>query len=455
MSVYDVSGNIVDYIYSVSGNAVDVAYDVNGNEVYSSGGLISFNIFEPTNAPTNYISASSRNNRGDILDVSTSQFLSLFYDDYLTNPPDGVTVTKSSIGKDNSGTYDIYEYDFCPTNWSRLILLSSGMHSYELSASFGLANFINNLYSDDNLSNEAFRYIRENVRIKVIPVINPWGFNQNPKKYGDNIGVNPNRNFDYDDRWNDFPSYTPAQNEWNVKGAYPFAVAETINLAKWADENWTAEFWIDCHTDNDNGSYDLDVYSLSGSKLATPINNAITKIRTWFAGKYSKSAVVKHLLDSDGSIRQFWSEYVSGVPTFTLEQSPRRTTFGTTAQNSASDISNYCTNLSTFVQEFLMRKYVHHEVVPIVSVGTAENITIDASNNGARSRTVEVAVSPSDTTQNRFMWTSSDESVCAVYGGTEKTLIVALSNGTATITGTNRYNNNLSVSFTVTVTGIA
>ena len=452
MSVYDLSGNIVNYLYSQSGNALDVAYDVNGNEVYSAGGLIGFDIFEPINAPTNYISANSSGSRGDILNVSTSQFLSLAYDDYLTNSPDGVTVTKSSIGKDNSGTYDIYEYDFCPTNWSRLILLSSGMHAYELPASFGLANFINNLYSDDNLSNEAFQYIRENVRIKVIPVVNPWGFNQNPKKYGSDNGVNPNRNFDYDDRWNDFPSYTPAQNEWNVKGAYPFAVAETINLAKWANANWTAEFWIDCHTDNANGQYDLDVYSLSGSKLATPIENAVDKLKSWFAEKYSRTAVVKHLLDSEGSIRQFWSEYVSGIPTFTLEQSPCRITFGTSAQNEAQDISNYCTNLSTFVQEFLMHKYEHHEVVPIVSVGTIENITIDASSNKPRSRTVEVAVSPSDTTQNRFAWTSSDDSVCAVYGGTEKTLIVGMSNGTATITGTNRYDNNLSVSFDVTVT---
>lgn len=452
MAVYGINGGLLSSLYQSSGHAISTAYDYTGEMVFPDG-LVSYSIFDPTNAPDNYISGNSSGKRGDILDVNTSQFLELFYDDYLEHPPEGVTVTKTSIGKDQSNTYDIYEYDFCPDNWSRLILLSSGMHTYELSASFGLANFINNLYSDDNADNEAFQYIKNNVRIKVIPVVNPWGFNKNPKKYGDNLGVNPNRNFDYNGRWDQFPVYTSSQNEWNVKGEHPFSVAETINLAKWADENWTAEFWIDCHTDNGSSSYDLDVYSLSGSKIATPINNAISKIRTWFANKYSRSAVVNHLLNSDGSIRQFWSEYVSGVPTFTLEQSPCRTTFGTSAQNEAADIANYCTNLSTFVQEFLLQKYVSYEVVEIASATNPEDVSIDVSGNGPRSRTISCTLAPLNTTQGRFLWQSSDNTVCAVYGGTKTVVIVGLSDGEATITGTNRFNEDIVVSFTVTVTG--
>lgn len=451
MAVYSKDGTALASLYSKDGEPLNSAYDYAGNLVYSTKGLLSYSIFEPTNAPSGYVSSNSKSNRGDILNVSTAQFLALFYDGFLTNMPSGVAVTKSSIGKDQSNTYDIYEYDFCPANYKRLILLSGGMHSYELAASFGLANFIVNLYGDQ--SNDAFRWIRENVRVKVIPVVNPWGFNQNPKKYGDSIGVNPNRNFDYDGRWDAFPSYTPSQNEWNVKGDYPFSVAETINLAKWVEANWNADFWIDCHTDNGSNAYDLDVYSLSDSAVADQIDSAITKISSWFGAKYHVTPVVNHLLNSDGSIRQYWCEFVAGVPTFTLEHCPRRTTFGTAAQNSAADIANYCTNLSTFVQEFILQDYVDDTVIAIASATNPQNVTIDAS--VARSRMITAQIAPANTTQNKFLWTSSDESVCAVYGGTNNAIIVGLANGSATLIGVNRFNSNIVVSCTVTVDGNA
>ena len=44
--------------------------------------------------------------------------------------------------------------------------------------------------------NTNYKYLRKNVRIKIIAIINPWGFNQIPKSYPNSRGVNPNRNFD-------------------------------------------------------------------------------------------------------------------------------------------------------------------------------------------------------------------------------------------------------------------
>ena len=453
MAVYDILGNSLSEIYDVDGIQLSRAYDKNGNIVYGEEPEIlnDYSIFVPSNVSDEWNTGAPS---GKTLNVSTTQFLDLFYDGYLTNPPQGLTVTKKSIGKDQTGQYDMFEFDFMPQEYERTILLSSGMHTYELSASFGLANFINNLYSSENDENEAFQYIRKYVRIKVVPIVNPWGFNQSPKKYGNANGVNPNRNFDYLNRWNNFTVYTPQQNEWNVKGEHPFSEQEVINLAKWVDSNWNAEFWIDCHTDVGTSQFDLDVYSLQDSVLANQIENGIDNIEEWFENVYGSACVTKHLLDTDGSIRQFWSEFAGAMPTYTQEQQPSRTTFGTANNNDSGDISNYSTVISTFIQEFLLSKYESDVVIPITNAINPNSVSIDVS-TGSYSATLESAISPSNTTQNKFSWVSSNESVAKVYGGSNKAVVVGIGNGTATLTGTNRYNPNIIVTCSVTVSGYA
>lgn len=404
--------------------------------------LESYNIFVPQNVSDEWNTGEPS---GKTLDISTEEFLELFYDGFVTTPPDGMTVTKTSIGKDKSGSYDMWEYDFKPTNYSRTILLSSGMHTYELSASFGLANFIGHLYTDTG--NEAFDYIRKNVRVKVVPIINPWGFNQSPKTYGNVDGVNPNRNFDFDGVWSSFPVYTPSQNEWNVKGEHPFSEAETRNLAKWVLDNWNAEFWIDCHTGLGYSDKDLWIYYLSDSVILNGIDGAVSKIEAWFKETYGSDCVTTRTIDSAGSIRHHWSNKIAGIPTMTLEQAPERTTFGTSNNNDSGDISNYSTNISTFVQEFLLEKYRDNTSIPITNVSVSD-VTMASDE---LSKTVEATVTPTNTTQNHFLWESSDESVVEVYGGTNKAVLVSKGTGKAVLTLINRHNSSIVASFNVTV----
>ena len=400
--------------------------------------LESYTIFVPENVSDEW---KVTGNYGE-LSMSTAEFLELFYDDFVTEQPVGVNVTKKPIGKDESGQYDMWEYDFCPANYSRTILLSSGMHAYELSASFGLANFIGNLYTDTE--NDAFSYIRNNVRVKVVPIVNPWGFNQYPKAYGNINGVNPNRNFDLDGQW---AAYAGNTNEWNQKGVSPFSDAETHNLARWVEENYNAEFWIDCHTGEGYSDKDLWLYYSSDSAILDRINAGISSIETWFKDTYGSDCVTKREIDHPDMIRMHWSEKIAGIHGICLEQAPKRTTFGTSAMNEGADISNFSTNISTFVQEFLLEKYRNNNVISITSV-SANDIVISGD---TPSVTVETAITPSNTTQNKFKWVSSDENVVAVYGCTNKAVIVRKGEGTATITLTNYENNSVSTSFTVTV----
>ena len=107
------------------------------------------------------------------LAITSDEFLANWYDIYLGLHDDGMLVTKNLIGYDQTGNYPVYEYDFKPKNYNRTILLSSGLHSYELSASFGLAHIIKDLMTTP-YKHEGFKYIRENVRIKIIPILNQY-----------------------------------------------------------------------------------------------------------------------------------------------------------------------------------------------------------------------------------------------------------------------------------------
>lgn len=327
--------------------------------------LLSSNLcfYEPTDVPNTWVTDDS----GKVLDVDTEAFYDLFYDPYVGTNSDGYTVVKTELGKDQSNTYPIYEYEFKPKNYTRTILLSSGMHTYELPAHFGCGWLIKSIMEKHN-SNLMLKYLYENVRIKIIPIINPWGWNQNPKTYGNSNGVNPNRNFDYNDEngnsvWEQFPVYSGTKgdsnyNEWNVKGSAPFSEAEARILRDWALKNKDiAEFWIDCHTGLGLGPWDNFIYYTSDSKLKTNIETALNRLEDRIWNTYHISPTKEVRVDSPGSIRLAWAQKVAGIPGMTVEQTASNTRWGTSINNESGDIANYCTTLLTYIMEFLVTKY--------------------------------------------------------------------------------------------------
>ena len=165
MSIYNIHGETLYTAFDYSGNAVNNGYDINGVQIYPDV-LTDYEMFYPYDAASTYEVAN-----GWDLTLTAEQFLSLKYDEYVSTPPDGITVTKKSIGKDSTNTYDIYEYDFKPVNPKRKILLMSGEHAYEITAQFGLAHLIYHIYRIGD--NPAFAYIRNCVEVKVIPIFNP------------------------------------------------------------------------------------------------------------------------------------------------------------------------------------------------------------------------------------------------------------------------------------------
>jgi hypothetical protein len=301
-----------------------------------------FTLYEPPTASNQWVTDGT----GKVLNMNTTQFLALFYDPSVGTQSDGLTVTKRSLGKDQSGLYDLYEYDFKPKNYSRTILLSSGMHTYELSASFGLAHFFMHLMTRPYL-HDGFKFLRENVRIKFIPIINPWGFNQNPKTYGNSRGVNPNRNFDSNGRW---AAYEGNTNEFDQKGTAPFSEAETQILRDWALANPNAQFWIDMHTGLGLGPWDNFIYTISKDPLYAKITETLVKLENRIKTKYGKPVpITEHRINNGGVIRNFWALEQVGIGGMVIEQTPNNLLWGTASNNEGGDITEFEVTICAYV----------------------------------------------------------------------------------------------------------
>lgn len=291
---------------------------------------------------------------GIVLNMSTDQFYDLFYNPYVGSQSDGYEVKKNILGYDQSGLYPIYEYDFIPKNYTKTILLSSGMHTYELSAHFGLGHFIKHLMTEPYI-HEGFKYLKQNVRIKVVPIINPWGWNQSPKKYGNSNGVNINRNFDSKARWSTFPVHSanpndPNYDEWNVKGDSPFSESETRILRDWATSNKNAEFWVDMHTGLWIDPVENFIYYFSSDPLANKIENTLNLLEERIKTKYKKNNPTKIVnVDNNGLLRGFWALEQIGLSTMTIEQTPNNPLWGTNLNNESGDITEYEITISAYV----------------------------------------------------------------------------------------------------------
>ena len=350
MSLYDASGNEIKtgaendaYMPFMSASLRQrVKHRDDGFDMSDFDMIRTFTPFE-----TDY---STQSGTPMVLNISADSFRQTFYEPYL-GYHDGLLVTKKNLGLDESGQYPIWCYDFIPKNAKRKILLSSGMHTYELPGSFGLARWIKDFMESDDA---VFQYMRENVAISLIPIINPWGFNQNPKHYGNIKGVNPNRNFDdWTGLWATFPVYTPDQNEWNVKGSAPFSEAETRIIAKWLKDNTDAEYWIDCHTGlgctrTDYG--DVWYYYSAGNPNADSINRAADAIAEYVTTTYGRTA--KKYTDPTliNNIQQHYGDKVVGVPSMAIEQATGSDTLmQTVPNNSPAAITYYALQIHAYV----------------------------------------------------------------------------------------------------------
>lgn len=348
MAIYNVNGVIIDNSIDVTETPYLSSSAKNNLKEQSDFDMSGFDVIRTFTAfETDYACNTSQGRGYDVLPITSSEFYNTFYEPYL-GKHDDLMVTKKNLGKDQSGTYDIWCYDFIPYNAKKKILLSSGMHTYELPASFGLARWVKDFMES---SDAVFQYMRQNVHVSIIPIVNPWGWNQNPKKYGNVNGVNPNRNFNnWNNVWASFPDYSPIPtdpnyNEWNVKGEEPFSEAETQILCKWLKNNTDAQFWIDCHTGAKNKrSATGDVWCIyvgSSNVLATKIQTGATAIGGYIQSTYNTTPKYNIVTDSPNSIKSMYGDQVVSIPTMVIEMATETDTLMTTWPNNSKPAIQY------------------------------------------------------------------------------------------------------------------
>lgn len=289
-------------------------------------------------------------------------FLAYYYDAYIGGSyADKYKVSKRSVGNDCSNLgYEMFEYDFCPANYTKVVLLSAGMNTNETSGIWGVATFIHELM---NPAEPTMQWLHDNVRFVVLPIICPSSFDQTPLKYENYNGVRVNKNFNYKDSWNYIHNNYTGQKE----GTYPDSEAETVNLKKWINKySGIADFYIDCHSDDDsrgdNYNTILTQVICSDSAIKAKIDATFSALVTFYTNKGYISEGITAKTQSwveGGTIypKTVYAKNFCQIPSIMIEQYICSTMYGSDGQtnNDTYGIKNYCAMLRMYVMAALVQ----------------------------------------------------------------------------------------------------
>lgn len=172
-------------------------------------------------------------------------------------------MTKTKIGESENGQ-DLYEikitsgaYNLAGRRGGRdaeiskpKFLIGAGIHGYEPGTPNSLYLFVRELVE----GNPALSAIRNNVDLRIIPCMNPDGYDARTRT--NHNGVDLNRNFNYN--WVEEGSGTDS-----YSGASAASESETQAIQDWIDDNTDAVFCIDWH----QSSFNEEVSCLGGTSL--------------------------------------------------------------------------------------------------------------------------------------------------------------------------------------------
>ena len=128
------------------------------------------------------------------LRIGSDELIDRLYEPLRLKYPD--YIRRENIGKDTSGEYDMWMYDFHPEHYRTTVYLQSGVHPIETEGYFGLARIMA-MIAHGELSE-----LRDSVRFIVIPAVSVYGISQKSKadKIEKNykilhncLGINSNR----------------------------------------------------------------------------------------------------------------------------------------------------------------------------------------------------------------------------------------------------------------------
>lgn len=245
---------------------------------------------------------------------TTDTVLNKYYEPLRAEFP--ANITRNILGKDASGLYDVYEYIFKPDNYEQTIFITAGMHTTEMVTPFALGILLNEIYRNPS-KHEGLAYLRNKVKIVVIPVVNVWGANQNPKvvptHYVNSRAVNPSRNFP--ERWEQIVEDGP----YNKKGSSPASEAETQHIMTVMHrEKDELAFYLDLHT-GQGWTQDTLLYWLEEDNFLRPVLQNIVSMRNDIVRKTLGREPINETHETQRATQSFYPWRVLGVPAATIE----------------------------------------------------------------------------------------------------------------------------------------
>ena len=142
-------------------------------------------------------------------------------------------ITRENIGKDDSGTYDMWCYIFEPEDYEYTVFISAGSHGMNEAQSYlGLARLMQLVWDDDQFD-EDLKVLREKVRFITIPVVNVWDVSERVKGTGTTYSPYNSNNININRNW---LTENPEQEVVNIRAI----------LNRYKDE---IDFGYDFHTD--------------------------------------------------------------------------------------------------------------------------------------------------------------------------------------------------------------
>lgn len=232
-------------------------YEVNGLEIYSK---------DEVDAAISEVNVEAENcytsERHPIF--TSTEELYAAYNELLASFSD--YVTKNEIGEDEDET-KLYEYVFSNENTYNSrgqrskdaaiakpeILIITGVHGYERVSIAATYLFCKNLCE----CNEKLGEIRNRFVFRVVPVVCPYGFDNDSRT--NKNGVNINRNFAK--YWQEYGAGT-----YDYSGPTAASELETQAIQDWIDAHTSAAFFVDYHNSGyaDEVSYLAGLNSVSG-----------------------------------------------------------------------------------------------------------------------------------------------------------------------------------------------
>jgi hypothetical protein len=246
-------------------------------------------------ANTQYVDAVNLNHVYDVYDALATSF-----PEY---------VTKTVLGNDATNTYPIHKYEFKPkvvssnNNFSLpKIIITTGVHGEEKAAVLSLRNFMRDV-ANNWKTNKLLDYIRWNVHLIIIPIVNPYGFSHSTRKNGN--GVDINRNFSYNYGTTEGNGSTdPADIYYQGTGAYSEVESQYVKSV--IDSNLDTLACYDYHHNGTSGSaYDTMFYAVLKNLSTMPGKDEMDWLNRGVISKLTREGQKRYGIPSDSGFLGF------------------------------------------------------------------------------------------------------------------------------------------------------